>query len=153
MNANDKFKEAMSLVPTSVGVVWRSNDRKEISGCTISSFISISVQLENEVIAFVLRNDSRTGHMISKAGDFKISILSKDQVEIANIFSKGLSIVELNSAIEAYPTWIESTICEFSLKFQQQIHFSNSTIFVADVISFLSRPKIEPLIYSARKFT
>ena len=152
MHANDKFKEVMSLIPTSVAIAWIRNDQSEIFGCTISSFISVSVEKENEAIAFVLRNDSRTGYAISNSENFTISILSKDQVEIANIFSRGLPIAEMNSAIRTYPTWNDCSTCEFSLKLQRQILLSNSTIFIADVVSFLSRPRLEPLVYSARKY-
>ena len=92
MLANKEFKEAMSLIPTSVAVAWLTNDQHEILGCTISSFISISVEQENEMIAFVLRSNSRTGLSIGKSGSFNISILSRNQSEIASIFARGLPI-------------------------------------------------------------
>ncbi len=152
MPANDKFKDAMSLVPTSVAIAWTKNNQGEISGCTISSFISVSVEKENEAIAFVLRNDSRTATTISELEKFKISILSEDQVELANIFSRGLPIAELNSVIGTNPTWIYHSTCEFTLKLQQKVLLTNSTIFIADVLSFIARPNLQPLIYSAREY-
>lgn len=152
MFANNEFKEVMSLVPTSVAIVWYSSEQYGISGCTISSFISVSVEQENEMIAFVLKSNSRTGIIISKSKTFHISILSREQVEIANIFAKGLTISELNSYIKTHPTWTQNSVCEFAVKLSQEIVLPNSKIFIADVTSFLSRPTLEPLVYSARKY-
>ena len=142
----------MSLIPTSVAIAWLTNDQGQIIGCTISSFISVSVIQESEEIAFVLRSNSRTGQSIRSSQKFKISILSKDQVEIAKIFSRGMQINDLNSAIQAFPKWIDNSVCEFSLKMKQEITLSNSIIFVASVSSFLSRPQLQPMVYSAREY-
>lgn len=152
MIVNDTFKETMSLIPTSVAILWLTNDQGQILGCTISSFISVSVIQENEEIAFVLRSNSRTGQSIRSSQSFKISILNKDQIEIAKIFSEGMPIIELNAAIQSFPTWIDNSVCEFSLRIKQEIVLSNSTIFVARVNSFLSRPQLQPMVYSARKY-
>ena len=152
MLANNEFKEAMSLIPTSVAIAWLTNDQHEILGCTISSFISVSVEHENEMIAFVLRSDSRTGLSIGKSRTFNISILSRNQSEIASIFARGLSIEELNSSMKTHPTWNKDSVCEFSLRLQQEIVLRNSRIFIADVTSFCSRPTLDPLVYSARKY-
>ena len=152
MTANIKFKEAMSLIPSSVAIVWLKNDQDQLLGCTISSFISVSVIEKGEEVAFVLRNDSRTGQHIKSSQGFKISILSRDQIEIARIFSKGLQIDDLNSAIRKYPLWDENSICEFSLAMKQKIILSNSTIFLASVSSFVSNPELKPLIYATREY-
>lgn len=152
MLANDKFKEAMSLIPTSVAIVWLADERNQFFGCTISSFISVSVVQESEEVAFILRSNSRTGERIRNSKKFKVSILSRDQVEIAKLFSRGLSISEVNSSTELHPLWFEESICEFSLTIKQEISLSSSTMFIASVMSFLSRPNLQPLVYSAREY-
>jgi flavin reductase (DIM6/NTAB) family NADH-FMN oxidoreductase RutF len=152
MIENIKFKEAMSLIPTSVAIAWLANEKKQFFGCTISSFISVSIIQESEQVAFLLRTNSRTGERIRNSKNFKISILSKDQIEIAKIFSRGLGITELNLATEEYPLWFEESVCEFSLTMEQEVVLSNSTIFIANVTSFLSRPNLQPLVYIAREY-
>jgi flavin reductase (DIM6/NTAB) family NADH-FMN oxidoreductase RutF len=152
MIVNDEFKETMSLIPTSVAIAWLTNDQDQILGCTISSFISVSVIQQNEEIAFVLRSNSRTRQSIRSSKSFKISILSKDQIEIAKIFSRRMELNELNSALQSYRTWNDNSVCQFSLKLKQEINLPNSTIFVASVHSFLSRPNLQPMVYSAREY-
>jgi flavin reductase (DIM6/NTAB) family NADH-FMN oxidoreductase RutF len=152
MAANIIFKEAMSLIPTSVAIVWLTSDQGQISGCTISSFISVSVIENDEEVAFVLRNNSRTGQSIKSSQNFKISILSREQFEIASVFSQGLQIIDLNLALQEHPMWHENSVCEFSLRMKQEIVLSHSTVFLAGVASFISRPHLKPLIYSAREY-
>jgi flavin reductase (DIM6/NTAB) family NADH-FMN oxidoreductase RutF len=153
MIVNDEFKETMSIIPTSVAIAWLTNDQGQILGCTISSFISVSVIQESEEIAFVLRSNSRTGQTIRSAKSFKISILSKEQIEIAKIFSMGMELNDLNSAILNHPTWVDNAVCQFSVKLKKEIHLSNSIIYVASVNSFLSRPSLQPMVYSAREYS
>lgn len=152
MDINDDFKEAMSLIPTSVGVVWLRKNHAQKIGCTISSFISVSVSLGKEKIAFVLRNNSRTAQNLANSEEFHISILDKTQHEVAKIFASGLSIEHLNQSLKNHVDWREGAICEFSLKINRQIQVDDSTIFVARVKSFLYRPSRLPLVYSSRKY-
>jgi len=152
MSANDKFKDAMSLVPTSVAIVWLKDEQNRFFGCTISSFISVSVIQDREEVAFVLRPNSKTGERIRNSKNFHISILNRKQERIAKFFSQGLLNADLNLAIKADSMWFEESVCEFSLAMKQEIVLENSTIFVADVKSFSSRPNLQPLIYSAREY-
>jgi flavin reductase (DIM6/NTAB) family NADH-FMN oxidoreductase RutF len=152
MSTNDKFKDAMSLVPTSVAIVWLRDEQNQFFGCTISSLISVSVIQDCEEVAFILRTNSKTGERIRNSKNFNISILNRNQESIAKIFSQGLLSTDLNVAIKANSMWFEESVCEFSLSLKQEITLENSTIFVASVKSFSSRPNLQPLIYSARKF-
>ena len=152
MQDNHDFKEAMSLIPTCVGVVWINQNQTHKLGCTISSFVSVSVANDNEIVAFVLRSDSRTAQIIKETNELNVSILSENQFEIAGIFAAGLTIKQLNKSLEVFPEWNKSSICEFSLKIEKEIEISQSTIFIAKVESFLYRQDIKPLVYSSRKY-
>ena len=152
MKTNDKFKDAMSLVPTSVAVVWLTDEQNQFFGCTISSFISVSVIQDCEEVAFVLRTNSKTGERVRNSKNFNISILNRSQEKIAKIFSQGLLSGDLNLAIKAKSMWFEESVCEFSLAMKQEVILENSIIFVASVKSFSSRPNLQPLIYIAREY-
>jgi flavin reductase (DIM6/NTAB) family NADH-FMN oxidoreductase RutF len=152
MSTNDKFKDAMSLVPTSVAIVWLTDEQNQFFGCTISSLISVSVIQDREEVAFVLRPNSKTGERIRNSKNFNISVLNSNQERTAKIFSQGLLSADLNLAIKANSMWFEESVCEFSLDTKQEIVLENSTIFVASVKSFSSRPDLQPLIYSAREY-
>lgn len=152
MTTNGNFKDAMSLVPTSVAIVWSTDEQNQVFGCTISSFISVSVIQDCEEVAFILRTNSKTGERIRNSKNFNISILNRNQQSIAKIFSQGLLSADLNLAIKANSMWFEESVCEFSLAMKQEIALENSTIFVASVKSFSSRPILQPLVYSARKY-
>ena len=153
MTPNVEFKEAMSLIPTSVGVVWlNSNDNQKI-GCTISSFISVSVTTDSEVIAFVLKGESRTAKILIEAGTFQIAILSQQQLEIAKIFSRSFPVDQLNDALLGYPSWVENSICWFKLSVRKTIPVNDTVMFMADVNGYRYNIDAEPLVYSSRKYS
>ena len=153
MIPNVGFKEAMSLVPTCVGVVWLvTNDNQKI-GCTISSFISVSITTDSEVVAFVLRNESRTAKALSEVEVFQIAILSQRQQEIARIFSSSFSVDQLNDELLDFPSWIDNAVCWFKLTVRETISVNDTVIIMADVNGFVYNMGEEPLIYSSRNYS
>ena len=153
MIPNIEFKETMSLIPTSVGVVWLNSNNNQKIGCTISSFISVSVTTDSEVIAFVLKGDSRTAKILSEVGSFQIAILNQRQSEIAKIFSSSFPVDQLNEALLGYPSWVENAVCWFKLSVRKTFPVNDTVMFMADVKGYGYNVGSEPLIYSSRSYS
>ena len=149
---NQEFKDAMSLVPTSVGIVWSRLNDHEIVGCTISSFISVSVLTEQEAVGFVLKRESRTANTLGQQQEYKVSILSENQSRIAEIFASGMSTADLYSSLTKEASWDKLVLCEFNLSTLNIIEVGPALLFISHVNSINVHSDKRPLIYSSRKF-
>jgi len=149
---NDYFKDVMSTIPSCVGIVWVKVNETQTLGCTISSFISISVALGDEKVCFILKNNSRTGELIESSKTFNISILGEKQSEIAKLFAAGISPNEIDLFLKKQTDWESHTICNLVLEYNKKYVENFSTIYIANVISSKPIAGIDPLIYRNRKF-
>lgn len=150
---NIQFKDVMSSIPTSVGIILVSADDSQIVGCTISSFFSISVNQKEESVGFVLRNNSRTGAALEERNTFRISILGQEQAQIANIFASGKSPEDLKKALKDADEWEANAVCHFELKYIKKYLEKWSSLYISNLISFQINSTVKPLIYSDRKFS
>ena len=149
---NKEFKDAMSLVPTSVGIVWSRLNNHEIVGCTISSFISVSILTEQEAVGFVLKRESRTANTLRQQQRYTVSILSENQSRIAEIFASGMSVADLHSSLTKEASWDKLVVCEFNLSISNIIEVGPALMFISHVDSINVHRDQRPLIYSSRKF-
>ena len=152
MKRSSEFKDAMSLVPTSVGILWMDLISGDKVGCTISSFISVSVEMAKEKIAFVLRDQSRTTSYLRKTEYFHISILGEKQVDIARLFASSFPVPLLNEELLNFPNWESSALCNFRLSVSQIQPVNDTLIVTADVLNYSFNANIKPLVYASRKF-
>jgi flavin reductase (DIM6/NTAB) family NADH-FMN oxidoreductase RutF len=81
------FRDAMSLVPSSVSIIASLDDSK-ITACTISSLVSVSIDAANPEILFVLKKGSFTGSSIKGNKIFSLNVLASNQKIYADSFSK-----------------------------------------------------------------
>lgn len=80
-----QLRAAASHFPTGVAIVSTLDERHEPVGCTISSFLSVS--LEPPIVAVSLAETTSTlSHLVAK-GKFGISVLSSSQGGIAEVFA------------------------------------------------------------------
>jgi flavin reductase (DIM6/NTAB) family NADH-FMN oxidoreductase RutF len=149
---NKEFKDAMSLVPTSVGIVWSRLNDHEIVGCTISSFISVSILTEQEAVGFVLRRESRTANTLRQQQEYTVSILSENQSRIAEIFASGMGTADLYSSLAKEASWDKLVVCEFHLSNSDIIDVGPALLFISHVNSMNVYSDKRPLIYSSRQF-
>jgi flavin reductase (DIM6/NTAB) family NADH-FMN oxidoreductase RutF len=143
----------MSLIPTSVGIVWSHTLSGEITGCTISSFISVSIEESRQVVAFVLNKESRTALNLNSSNEYTVSILNQDQAHIARIFASKITVEQKNVELAEVKSWPNENLCNFILRTIEGFEIGSSKMFFAEVISFNYNSKISPLVYSARVFT
>ena len=149
------FKDAMSQVPTNVGVVG-SYEAESIRACTISSLVSIDVI--DPTIIFVLKSDSATLANIKSTKDFSINILSRKQGHMSQIYSN-LGPKNENSDHtqywEAYKNCvpiITNSHLSFVCIFTASQELKNATIVFAKVTEVVMSNSDNPLVYFDRKY-
>ncbi len=81
----NQLRAAASHFPTGVAIVSSVDNNNEPVGCTISSFLSVS--LEPPIVAVSLGQTTSTVSHLIAAGKFGISVLSSSQGGIAAVFA------------------------------------------------------------------
>ena len=154
-NVTRAFKDLMSLIPTSVSVV-SCLAKTHIYGCTISSLVSLDVEIDSAKILFVLKKESLIGAEIIKNKYFSISVLTSTQQKYAEYYSREREPDQIDDnkwQIEnlKYATFLDSKVI-FKCELYELIDSYPANIFVGKVID--AKPGLEekPLIYSSRKF-
>ena len=151
-----RFRDAMKEIPTSVSVILASHQGK-ISGCTISSLVSVDVSEFDSRILFVLKEGSRIGNLIQGDVTFSVNLLRDDMRDLADTFSSSResfsqsSIPDFIYMQEQLPV-IQGAPVVFSCTLDQVIREFASWIYVARVIDFKHENSCSPLIYQNRQF-
>lgn len=79
------LRAAASHFPTGVAIVSTLDDDGMPVGCTISSFLSVS--LDPPIVAVSLRRESSTIEHLVRRQSFGISVLASDQRGVAHVFA------------------------------------------------------------------
>jgi flavin reductase (DIM6/NTAB) family NADH-FMN oxidoreductase RutF len=150
------FRDAMSLLPTSVSVVALIKNSK-ITACTISSLVSVSIDPVNPEVLFVLKKESHTGSLIAKNRLFTINVLTENQQDFASEFSKLRDLEqELDSKIWKLSSkkFVELNGSRVVMDCEiNQIYEKNLTnIYVAKVLDYKFDSTKSALIYDERKY-
>jgi flavin reductase (DIM6/NTAB) family NADH-FMN oxidoreductase RutF len=157
----ENFKDLMAKIPSCVGVIVFESD-SEIGACTVSSFVSISVEKGNEAIIFTLKPSSHTGREIKSLKNFSISILMSDQGEIAKLAGSSSTKNEfqaiLSSKVERNQDDVlvmRGASMTFVLKFSEAYRMGNSEVYVCQVLSGEQNSITDnlPMVYFDRRFT
>lgn len=154
-NTTKSFKDLMSLIPTNVSVV-ACLDEKQIFGCTISSLVSLDVEIDSAKILFVLKKESLIGSKICKNKYFSINVLTNTQQKYAEYYSREREPDQVNDIrwhIEnaKYAVLSNSKVI-FQCEMNELIDSYPANIFVGKVIDAKPWSEEKPLIYSSRKF-
>ena len=155
------FKDLMAAIPTCVGVIIYKMD-DYLGACTISSFVSVSVESGDETVMFTLKQGSRTGESLMAVTKFSVCILNSEQQNFARLGGTNLSRDEIQDKLidkvawtpEGIPFLSESHMC-FDLQLQQRVKVGQSDIYLCKVLSSRSNIHLSkaPMIYVNRKFT
>lgn len=154
------FRDTMAGIPTCVGVLIVEHEG-DISGCTISSFTSLSVDEGSEKVLFVLRSNSQTGLHLKELGNGTVSILEATQAEIAraaggNLKSAGLTRFlgeNSESSISGFPS-IRDSCTSFELVLEETVKIDNAELFICKVVGVrqFDPGYSHPMVYLNRKF-
>jgi flavin reductase (DIM6/NTAB) family NADH-FMN oxidoreductase RutF len=154
VNVRD-FKDFMSNVPNCVSIISASNG-DELQACTVSSFISIDVEMPKTLI--VLRNESRTLSTIKQSKFYSVSLLSQAQNEIANFFSA--KTTQLNKHLDSLfdkdnkyaSPFLKKCMQVCFCKLDSIIELENASLIIGTVLGVDSQAKEMPLIYWSRMY-
>lgn len=80
-----QLRAAASHFPTGVAIVSTIDDKHQPIGCTVSSFLSVS--LDPPIIAVSLGRATSTVEHLVAAGKFGVSVLSASQGGVAQVFA------------------------------------------------------------------
>lgn len=158
---NENFKDLMARIPSCVGVIVIESCHG-IGACTISSFVSTSVENGHEEVIFTLKRTSNTGNQLKKLEKFSINILKSDQSEIAKIAGSNLPQNEMQELIlnksernSDNVLVLNESFISLVLKFKGAFAVGESDIYVCQVLSG-EQNKAEnhlPMVYFDREFT
>ena len=150
------FRDAMSLIPTSVSVVALINKSK-IAACTISSLVSVSIDPVNPEVLFVLKKESHTGSLIVKNKFFTLNVLANNQQNFASEFSKLRNLdqeLDSNKWMLSSENFVElngsRVVMECEINQVYEDHLAD--IYVAKVLNYKFDTNMPALIYDERKY-
>jgi len=146
------FKDAMARIPTSVFVVGVKVDAL-VTACTISSVVSVDIN--HQIVSFVLQKNSSTLKAIMSKKEFAISLLSDQQSKVSQHFSSpeknfGEDKFVWDLQNENFPT-IPNCAGSFFCKVLETYELENTHIVLAKVEKFHVIVEENPLIYWNRK--
>ena len=145
------FKKTLSKFVTGVTVVCTKNN-KTIYGKTVNSFNSLS--LNPPLVLFSLGNYSSSIKTYTKTKYLTINILSKNQRNISNHFSKKnpssdkINFVEINNN----SSFIQDCLANLECKLIDKIKKGDHIIFINKVLGVKYNDKLKPLSYFNSKF-
>ena len=150
------FRDAMSLVPSSVSIVASLNDSK-ITACTISSLVSVSIDPANPEILFVLKKGSFTGSSIIGNKFFSLNVLASSQQNFAAKFSNQRDfdyeydpknwLIGPGNTVELIGSRVFMS-CELIQVYEDHL----ADIYIAKVLNYEFNNAIPALVYDERKY-
>ena len=155
------FKDAMSLVPTSVSVlrVTSSVTNPQVVAVTISSLISLSVAHGEEEIMFALKNNSYFGQRLLEEKVFSISLLNSGQDNLARKYGSSANLqpdLDLNEeeswvAVDNFFYLRNSLLVLFCELTDHDVR-KHSTLYFGKILSLNGSVTSSPLVYQNRHF-
>jgi flavin reductase (DIM6/NTAB) family NADH-FMN oxidoreductase RutF len=146
------FKDAMARIPTSVFIVGVKVEEL-VTACTISSVVSVDI--ERQIISFVLQKSSSTLKAIRSKKTFGISLLNDQQSAVSKHFSsleKSFSdekfVWDLQN--ENFPI-IPKSIGNFHCNLVETYELESTYIVLGKVEKFHTVTSGNPLVYWNRK--
>ena len=151
----DRFKDAMSCVPTAVTVVTAA-DVDDLWGITIGSFTSVS--LEPLLVSFNVACSSRMHDRIVGARRFAVHLLSAEQAQLSSIFADPDRLGKDQFAQVTYALdddgipILGGAIVVFKCASHNMLPAGDHTLIVAKVDSVMIAGKDSPLVYVDRGY-
>jgi hypothetical protein len=155
------FKDAMSLVPTSVSVlrVTSSIANPQVVAATISSLISLSVVDGEEEIMFALKNNSYFGQRLLEEKVFSISVLNSGQDYLARKYGSSanqlpdLTLNEEESWVAVGNSfYLRNSLFVLFCELTDHDVRKHSTLYFGKIFSINGSLASTPLVYQNRKF-
>jgi flavin reductase (DIM6/NTAB) family NADH-FMN oxidoreductase RutF len=151
----EPLRRAMRAWTTGVTVVTAAHDGQQY-GMTVNSFTSIS--LEPPLISVTLRQLTHTHELVTKSGEFSVTVLSSNQGELSDRFAG--KIPDIKDRFEGVPTerlsldapLLRGGMAYFNCRVVNSIPIGENTLFIAEVIAVRGEGEGDPLVYHNRVF-
>jgi flavin reductase (DIM6/NTAB) family NADH-FMN oxidoreductase RutF len=151
-----EFRDFFSRVANTVSIVCISDEDGTLSASTISSLGSVSVEQESQKILLVLRNNSRTGHLIKLRKQFSVNVLADHQTHLAVLFSKEFNQWEVTEYLK-YEKGVPVTrqsLFSFICTFETSYEVDRNEIIIGRVDRLGSElNQGQPLVYVNREYS
>ena len=150
---SERFKKAMSTLPTGVTVVTTSYNGK-LFGFTSSSFTSVS--LLPPLVSFCINKDSSCANALISSDYFAVSILTETQVDISVHFSKykadKFTDIPYTIGMHSKSPLITDATTHIECRKYTQYQAGDHTIVIGEVINTKVEDNLKPLIYYLRQY-
>jgi flavin reductase (DIM6/NTAB) family NADH-FMN oxidoreductase RutF len=146
----------MRRYPSGVAVATSRHDH-QFHGMTVNSFTSVSI--DPPCVTVTMSTGSRTHALVEDSGYFGISILSRQQVAIADRFAgkdpanedDRFRGVKLFSLVSGVPLLLES-LAQLDCKVVHRYPMERSTLYVGEVLASHLGEADMPLMYLNREY-
>jgi len=138
------FREAMGKFATGITVVTTLNDQ-EIVGMTVNAFMSIS--LDPKLIAISIDESATMYNILPQTKQFGVSILRKEQKDLAMIFAKQKEKDrDIDYIYRHHTPVLKNSLATLSCQVKQQIKAGDHKIFIGEVKDLQIKDG-KPLLY------
>ncbi len=145
------FKKTLSKFTTGVTIVCANKDNL-VYGKTVNSFNSLS--LSPPLVLFSLGNNSSSIKIYKESKYLSINILSKEQKNISNHFSKNKPNSENIDFFKGKKntSMLNGCVANLECKLIENIKKGDHIIFICEVINIDYNDKLKPLSYFNSKY-
>lgn len=151
MTDSKAFRSALGSFATGVCVVTAVDPKiKKAIGMTINSFSSVS--LDPPLILWSIQNDSDCFEVFSKAETFTVSVLSREQESLSNLYAqKGAHVVGDEHRVVGHHGGVQiaDTLAAFECRTWATYPGGDHTIIVGQVEGFSQSGDGVPLLFYA----
>jgi len=148
------FRDVLAQWPSGVTIVTTLDDTGAWHGMTASSFSSVS--LAPPLVSVCLARGLRSHELISTSGVFGVSVLAKDQAEVARRFAGMVPDCHDRFAGETWSTGetgvglLDSALGWLDCRVVHEHDGGDHTIFVGEVVSGHTARRSAPLLFHSR---
>jgi flavin reductase (DIM6/NTAB) family NADH-FMN oxidoreductase RutF len=152
-----KFKDFFAEVPRHVAVLGLCREDK-IYGVTISSLQTVSIEQNQQILSFTLRNDSFFASKLKQGCPFTFNILSSNQIDLSEYYSnpKRLDSEEIKSEVWSRPSedivFLHNSYLSASVSLINSIVVGNSSVFFFSIRKILNSTSNQVLLYGKRTY-
>jgi flavin reductase (DIM6/NTAB) family NADH-FMN oxidoreductase RutF len=148
-----EYRQHLSQLPTGITVVTVGNDQMPVTGVTINSFTSVS--LEPPLVLFCLKRLASTYSKIMANPQYAINVLCADQKDLSQRCARqGGGLFEageyefIHGGAPIVKGSLVSIVCERETTYAAGDH----TIILGRVKKFVKGPEVDPLLFFDREY-
>jgi flavin reductase (DIM6/NTAB) family NADH-FMN oxidoreductase RutF len=146
--SGDELRAVMRRYPAGVSVVGVDTDGQRLA-VTMGSLVSLS--LEPPLVGIAVGKQNALHELLREAGEFGVSLLSSDQLELASRFARGLPPIALWGGVAVRvgegPPLLEGALGWLRCTVAADADAGDHTFFVGAVESAELGAGGEPLVY------